>query len=485
MEINEYYIKERLNDVLFYVGVNFWYIFLIIAVLFFLLSIKFFKDKVKKELELQKLNKWLLYISKLNKISEVEDNLLVFKNYLDALASAIYLKRGETYILQAYDGGESVNFQVRIRKSEIKEKQKIGKHIFYMIPSHSQETLYVLACKKYIELEDYIGFIKMGLSYYEKIEKITKEHQLSNITNASKEVLSNIVKFQYESKTFIKFIISLLLKTLHAKGIILIDKNEPKKLSVFRKPEESKLQKRFYIRNTPYILEIYKDEPLTYEEISEVGAFLDLAGGYFESASQNSKIVQNYINFLKFAINAIELQSSYFKDHSKKVEIVAKEIAKALFLEDKEIEKIALGAYLHDIGMIGKMEHFIDGKKIDKKELELIKYHPIIGATIVEPISQVYNIAPIIKYHHERYDGTGYPFGLKGKEIPLSAQIVALAEYYVGITSPRAYRKALSHEEALEDIKKKSDYLVEKGIIEVFLENEGFIKKKLDLLSLE
>ena len=481
---NSLFFQERLSDVLFFIGVNFWYLFLIAAILFGLLAVKSFKDRIDKELEMDNLNHWLLYLSKLDKLSEIEDHILNFKTYIDIDGSAIYIKRGETYILQAQDISPDIELPTRLHKKDLHSPQKVGRYYFYYLISHSKESLLMLISKKEIEIENYEGFVEAALSFYEKSRNISEEQSLQNVSTASREVLKNIFKIQYTGDMFLKFVISLLIKRLNATGLILRNKDNPKKAVYFKNPQKSQLQKRFFIRNTPYVLELFREQPLSAQEVTEVGSFLDLAGAYFENASENSKMVQNYIKFLQFSVRALELRSKYFKNHSKKVEIVSVEVAKSLFLSDSEIKTISLGAYFHDIGMIGKIEHFIDSKEVDKKDLHLIRYHPIVGAVIVEPIAHIYNIVPIIKYHHERYDGSGYPFGLKGKEIPLNAQIVALAEYYVGITSPRAYRDAMSFESAIEDIKNKKNHLVESGVIEAFLECSASIKKKIDLLEI-
>jgi HD-GYP domain-containing protein (c-di-GMP phosphodiesterase class II) len=484
MNLDALFLKERLSDLLFFIGVNFWYLFLLAAVLFFLLAVKSFKDRVNKELEIDNLGHWLAYLAKIDKLHDLENHLLNLKNYFGVDGTALYAKRGETFVLEASDL-ESVALPSRLRKKEIAEQKKIGGKYVYTILSPTQNTLFVIVSKKEFEIETYKGFVQAGLSLYEKLTALHKEHNISTLSTASQEVLANIMKIQFTGEMFLKFVVSLLKKRLQTQGIALKRKDNPSKVLYFGDPKNSVMQKRFFIRNTPFIMEIYRNKPLSEKEIVEVGSFLDLAGAYFENASQNSKMVQNFIKFLKFSVKAIELQSPYFKNHSEKVRIVATEIAKSLFLNDKEIEEIALGAYLHDIGMIGKLENFIDKRHVEQKELELIRYHPVVGSVIVEPIAHVYAIAPIIKYHHERYDGSGYPYGLKGKDIPLSAQIVALAEYYVGITSPRAYREAMSHEAALRDIEGKKDRLVESGVIEAFLESEASIKKKLDLLDMD
>jgi len=154
-------------------------------------------------------------------------------------------------------------------------------------------------------------------------------------------------------------------------------------------------------------------------------------------------------------------------------------------LTQEDIEAISLGAELHDIGMVGDLTSLLEKNKLENKEIDLIKKHPLIGGIMVEPISHIYNITDIIKYHHERFDGKGYPFGLEGFNIPLNAHIVALGEFYAGLTSDRAYRKGKTHEEAIEEIKKVSNIFFDESLIKGFLDVSNSIKIKLEKLKIE
>ncbi len=359
----------------------------------------------------------------------------------------------------------------------------MGRFYIYAIESHEEQALLRVYSYSEIAIEEIEGFLHMLLSYYLRLNELHKEVNLSSVMDSSQNILTNIMSYQYKSDTFLKFVVSLLLKTTHATGMILKNRDEPHKVDIFKNPKDHKFKKAFYIRNTPYTLEVYTNEPLDPKQMAEIGAFLDLAGSHFENMDASSKMVSNYLNFLKLANRALELQSPYFKNHAKKVELVSVEVAKNIFLDEKSIDILRVGAQLHDIGMIGKIEHFLDSTDINKQDLDLIRYHPIVGAVLVEPINNVYPVAPIIKYHHERYDGGGYPYGLKGKDIPLLAQIVALAEFYIGLTSPRAYREAFTHQEAVKKIAKEKNRLVEASIIEAFLDSADTIYKKLQIME--
>ncbi len=478
-------LQERLDDVVFFIAINFWYIFLGFAIFFFLLSIKLFKDKALYRFWLERFNQAFGELAKLKKVSQIEDFLVKSAKLFEAQGIALYIRRGDIFILQAASKDIDFKFSERLYKKDIIPHQKVGKFHLYMIESSDEKALMIIGAKKSLEIESFKGFAKLMLTYYLEMSHLVENRSLSTITDASKNVLSSMMRFQHGTETFLKFVVSLLLKIDGVTGITLVNQERPNKVKVFEKPEKGRYKKRFFIRNTPFILDIFSVRFLSAEQIREIGSFLDMAGAYFENADENSKMVANYINFLRLSNRALELQSQYFKHHSQKVKIVAVEIAKNLFLDERSIDTVALGAELHDIGMVGKIENFIDSKEVDKHDLDLIRYHPLVGGVLVEPISHIYNIVPIIKYHHERFDGSGYPYGLKGKDIPMLAQIVALAEYYVGRTSPRAYRKAASHEEAIEDIQNQKDELVEAQVIDAFLESADSIKKKLDILDAE
>jgi len=137
--------------------------------------------------------------------------------------------------------------------------------------------------------------------------------------------------------------------------------------------------------------------------------------------------------------------------------LFAEKIAKKLNLSRKEIEDIKHAAILHDLGKIGIREEILSKKgSLTAKEREEMQKHPLIAADILKSIHALSGSLPAVLHHHERYDGQGYPYRLKGEEIPLSARIVALADVYQALISDRPYRKAYSKKKALDIIKKES-----------------------------
>ncbi|MCF6173862.1 MAG: HD domain-containing protein, partial [Campylobacteraceae bacterium] len=221
------------------------------------------------------------------------------------------------------------------------------------------------------------------------------------------------------------------------------------------------------------------DKQLEFETISQIGSFLDMSGAFLENIDKNSEMIKNYLELLNFTNKAMELENIYYKNHSLIVQMVSVEVAKSLFLTQEEIDIISLGAYLHDIGMVGDLLAVLDSDDFGEKEMDLIKEHPLIGSIMVEPICHIYPVSDIIKYHHERFDGKGYPFGLKESQIPMGAQVVSLGEFYAGVTGDRTYKKGKSHEEAIEEIKKLKNKMFNSVVVDVFLDAEKSIKTKI------
>jgi len=166
---------------------------------------------------------------------------------------------------------------------------------------------------------------------------------------------------------------------------------------------------------------------------------------YLEAASANT------IYAMAAAVDARD-HCTYM--HSRNVSNHAVAIGKAIGLPKKKIERLRIAALLHDIGKVGVSDSIIRKPgPLDAGEWEMMKKHSELGATIVSHIPELGDCAPAIRHHHERYDGGGYPNGLKGKDIPVEARIIAVAEAYDTMTTPRFYRQAVSHEQAVEELR--------------------------------
>ncbi len=162
-------------------------------------------------------------------------------------------------------------------------------------------------------------------------------------------------------------------------------------------------------------------------------------------------------NVLYSLATALEVNDPYTHGHSERVSRLALKIAKLMKLPPKEQELIKRASLLHDIGKIGVNITVIHKPgPLTEEEFEIVKAHPVIGEKICSPLKFAQPMIPIIKYHHERLDGRGYPEGLKGEEIPLGARIVAVADAYDAFTSRRPYRAAVSRKDAISILRTES-----------------------------
>ena len=160
---------------------------------------------------------------------------------------------------------------------------------------------------------------------------------------------------------------------------------------------------------------------------------------------------------LKALIHALDYRDHDTWDHSMRVAAYATALAEHMGLPQAELEKIALAGYLHDIGKIGVPDRILLKKtKLLPEEWETIKRHPELGYDIIHQIEFLNTAADIILLHHERYDGSGYPLGLEGEEIPLLARIFAVADALDAMTSERPYRAARSMQEAFDEVRSLS-----------------------------
>ncbi len=178
----------------------------------------------------------------------------------------------------------------------------------------------------------------------------------------------------------------------------------------------------------------------------------------------------NLLNTLKTLVLTIEARDSYTKQHSENVTDIALEIAEVVECTQEEKDALKFGGYLHDIGKIGVRDTILlKPARLTSEEYEEIKKHPLIGDTIVAPLGSLPLERLLIRHHHERFDGKGYPDGLAGEEIPLIARILAVADTYDSMTTNRPYRKGLSHQIAIDEIKRCSGTQFDPAIARAFL----------------
>lgn len=187
---------------------------------------------------------------------------------------------------------------------------------------------------------------------------------------------------------------------------------------------------------------------------------------------------------------AVDAKDSYTKNHSDRVSYYSVLLAKALNLPEEQIELIKDGGLFHDIGKIGIPDSILQkAGKLTDDEYHDIKNHPSIGEHILQPAKIFDNIIPMVKHHHERFDGKGYPSSLKGEEIPIEARIVCIADSFDAMTSDRSYRPRFTLYKALDELKKCKNAQFDPNLVDIFvkeiLEKKVQIEKDLDIVFIE
>ncbi len=191
-------------------------------------------------------------------------------------------------------------------------------------------------------------------------------------------------------------------------------------------------------------------------------------------AIENARLFEDtqrvYYETLKSLASALEARDDYTRGHSERVASVSRKIAEELGLLQPEIDSIHQAALLHDIGKIGiRDEVLLAPRKLSDEEMSIIQQHPSFGNTILMPLKFLGEIREFVRFHHERWDGTGYPDGLKGEKIPLASRIIAVADTFDAMTSNRPYRGAMDRETAIGIIEESSGSQFDPRVVEAFL----------------
>jgi putative nucleotidyltransferase with HDIG domain len=210
--------------------------------------------------------------------------------------------------------------------------------------------------------------------------------------------------------------------------------------------------------------------PFTSSEVEFVSVLSGQAAAAIENARLYEKIEQSYLSLIVTLSGVVEAKDLYTDKHMKDIAEYSVAIAHKLNLEGTVIENIRKAALLHDIGKIGIPDHILlKPDKLSDEEMDIIKKHPLNGAKLLEAVEPIRDAKDIIRHHHEFFDGSGYPDGLKGEMIPLGARIVAVADAFGAMTTTRPYRKALSIDEAIQEIQKFSGVQFDPHIVEIFI----------------
>ena len=229
----------------------------------------------------------------------------------------------------------------------------------------------------------------------------------------------------------------------------------------------------------------YIKKPYSPEELLHI---VQLALEYYQLKEDNRRLIIDLKDLFSGTINAImdalDSKDSYTLGRSRRVAFYTTKIIAAMDISKSEKAAIELAALLHDIGMIGVQEEILHKvEKLTPEEREEIRKHVLYSVKILEDIKQLDRVTEIIKYHHEFYNGEGYPFGKKGDEIPLGARIIAIADAYDSLVSFRPYRDGLTPEDALNRLKEQKGKQFDPNLFEIFESIVDDANKEWDKLN--
>jgi HD-GYP domain-containing protein (c-di-GMP phosphodiesterase class II) len=232
---------------------------------------------------------------------------------------------------------------------------------------------------------------------------------------------------------------------------------------------------------------LVQDTPLlTYGLLKELSARLRLLDTRMiaDSAQQDSQLRQAYLNTVSVVANAIEARDPYTGGHTERVSVMAQGIGMRMGMtEVEELAALGVGALLHDVGKIGVPDAILSKPThLSEAEYEMMKTHTMIGTRMLQDIYFLEQAIPIVRHHHERFDGKGYPDKLVGDAIPLGARIIAVVDAFDAMITTRPYRVGMLPEAALEELQRGAGTQFDPKVIAVFNRawQEGAVKEWLD-----
>jgi HD-GYP domain-containing protein (c-di-GMP phosphodiesterase class II) len=204
---------------------------------------------------------------------------------------------------------------------------------------------------------------------------------------------------------------------------------------------------------------------------------IEQASLFAKVRSYASDLEISYDTTLRALMAALDTKDAATEGHSERVARLTVAVAREMGVPEERMLDIERGALLHDVGKIGVPDSILrKPKSLNRKEWEAMQKHPLLAGLMVSKVGFLEGAMPILLYHHERYDGSGYPFGLAQDRIPLEARIFAVVDAYDAMTSERPYRKAVPPEEALQEIRANAGIQFDPQVVEAF---EGVIRRLL------
>lgn len=321
-------------------------------------------------------------------------------------------------------------------------------------------------------LKNRIKFIVSSVKSWKKegiktLTTQTENDEFTSLTDSIKEMYDEIEKERKIDRLLLKLTTKILKASANSSGVIdffnevsSILKNELKLDYVkfvrdYTPPPIKKGQKVIKLKENPHTYIVLEGDVPCWNEIKDI--VKNIIDSALLSVTERKKGEHLFMSTILALANAIDAMSPWTKGHSERVAKIAVEIGETLGLPEETIRNLQIGGILHDIGKLGIPCSILNKPEpLTPEEYEKIKQHPIIGYKILSPIQELRDVLPIVLYHHERCNGSGYPEGLKCDEIPLPAKIVAVADVIEAMTTERPYKKAYSFEDVLSYLKENA-----------------------------
>lgn len=388
-------------------------------------------------------------------------------------AVAIMKEGAYSYIMKPFDTDELLVSIAKATQAKRKERDKdkllTNLSLLYQVSKEMEGV---------IELQ---GISSMAASYFREVAKIDvcaillREENKGNFwfgaINGVDPMTCDLKRksFKLDKKMYDRLIVeknALFIPELKTSLEILsyIALDNPKSLFVFPLSTENQVVGlAMFVGNK--IIKLQED---TLDTINTIAGEVALC---IENANRYLKLKESYLGAVKSLVKTMEDKDEFHKGYSEAVAGLAAIVARKMSLPDEEVELIRFAGFVHDIGKIAISDKILYKKdKLSPEEQVKVRMHSLASSNIISNIDEGKRIVPIILSHHERYDGTGYPQGLRGERIPIGARILAVCDAYKAIISHRPYRRGFTSQEAVKELERCSGKQFDPYVVRVFLE---------------